>query len=162
MLNIYIAGASAEIERCEAFRDACVAMGYTVPHDWCAMVRNVGAANGPLPVGVRRAAKNLAYAGASTCDVFALLLPGEIGNVGGRDPMLSAFSPRGQRVHTVGAWWELAIAEHDVHHNSAARREMLIVGDAPERTVMTVDLPHAWTDAEALDWLRVLAAKAGA
>lgn len=145
MTRLCIAAASAEIERAEAFRDACKAMGYVVDHDWMAMVRSVGQANGAIGDDARRAAKRLAYAGASTCDVFVLLLPG----LAEPDPRWGMAS----RLYTIGAWWELGVASY-AHDWTEAAREILIVGDSPDRTVMTVDLPHVWTDAEALEWLR--------
>lgn len=136
-MNIYIAGASAEIERCERMRDACKGMGYHVPRDWCAMVRSVGQANGPLPVYVQRAAKRLAYEGATTCDVFAFLLP---------TPPLN----------TSGAWCEVAWFDHA---STVTNRESLIVGD-PNRSVMLVDHPCVASDEEALHYLCGLLADA--
>ena len=141
MTTLYVAGASAEIERCEAFRDACKAMGYVVTVDWCAMVRSVGAANGGLADDQRRAAKALAYEGASTCDVFVLLLPG------------GYMTTRGARFNaTIGAWCELGHSEATRHNVTWGypSREFLVVGDSPERTVFAVDLPHYATDADAL------------
>ena len=140
-MKIYIAGASAEIERCEAFRDAAVALGYELSADWCAAIR---ACNGLANVGLdddhRRAAEDLATSGVAACELFVLLLPGFIP---------SAFGAGGKptRIHTIGAWMELQQALRQEH-------EILLVGECPERTVFTVDLECIATDAEALMWMR--------
>jgi hypothetical protein len=141
-MRLYVAGASAEIERAESFIKAARDMGYVVEHDWCAMIRDVGAANGPIERAQREAAASLAYKGATTCDLFVLLLPA-----------LATTAPCYACQHrkpalTIGAWMELAWAVEQ-------GREVVLVGECPERTVMTVNLKHIATDDEhALMWLR--------
>lgn len=141
--SIYIAGASAELERCEAFRDACVAMGYALTFDWMANVREHGQANGNIGTSARRHAKNEAYYGATRCDAFVLLLTRRVGWT---------------TTSTIGAWVELGASVMDHNYRRAVRtgweRDFLIVGELPERTIFTVDLTHVATDAEALERLR--------
>ena len=127
-MKLYVAGASAEIKRCEAFRDAAVALGCTLSADWMAMVREVGNANHLCTDDERREAKQLAGEGVRRCDMFVLLMP--------RAGMA-----------TIGAWYELGLAEN-------CMCDVLLVGDAPERTVMSHGLDHISSDDEALGHLR--------
>lgn len=88
-LRVYIAGASAEVELCERYRDRLHANGIDV-HDWMSRVRaNPRRHDRAIPETERRriAAQN-ANAVASA-DVFWLLIP---------------------ETTTIGAWVELGIA----------------------------------------------------
>lgn len=89
-LRIYLAGASAEVELCERYRDRLRAAGVEVAHDWMSGVRaNHRRHDRALPDKERRriAARN-ANAVASA-DVFWILVP---------------------QTPTIGAWVELGIA----------------------------------------------------
>ena len=141
-MKLYIAGASAEIERCEAFRDAAVALGYEITGDWCTMIRSVGNANVWITVEQRRAAEDLATSGVAACELFVLLMPRTLRN------------GSWEYGHTIGAWCELAMAKR-------GEKEILLVGERPERTVFTVDLECIATDAEALMWMRGRLANGG-
>lgn len=137
-MKLYIAGASSEIVRCEAFRDAAVKLGYKLTADWMVMIRETGKANTGLTDEQRRAAEALAIAGVTECELFVLLLPGTRENdYRGNAPV---------QLHTIGAWYELAVAKNS--------KKVLLVGTEPERTVFTVDLERIETDAEALMWMR--------
>jgi hypothetical protein len=137
-VNLYVAGASAEIERAETFIAAARGMDYAITFDWPAAIRTLGkGANVGLDDKERRLAKWSAYEAAKTCDVFVLLLPSE-------------------PVATIGAWCELGAATVTRWNVKVGypSREFLLVGEHPERTVFAVDLPHYATDADALEQLR--------
>ena len=135
-MKLYIAGASAEIERCEAFRDAAVALGYEITADWMAMIQLCdGAANHGLSPEARHAARSLAVYGIHQCDLFVLLMP--------RPPAT-----------TIGAWYEWNRAE-------SAGKRCLIVGVDAERTVMTAGCDVIESDADALEWMRGRLANGG-
>ena len=133
-MKVYLAGASAEIARCEAFRDEMVASGYSITSDWCALVREAGAANDGLDDTTRRAAVTAAEDGVRACDLFVFLLPG-------------LARPYGEYRTTIGAWLELEMAKR-------GSKEILLVGEAPSRTVFTVGLDCIAEDHDALMWLR--------
>ncbi len=139
MPNIYIAGASAELERCEAFRDACVAMGYRVTFDWMANIRRVGAANEGVSDAEAIACAKKSDHGIEDADVFVLLL-----------------KPDGRA--SFGAAQEFGYARA-----VTIRPRLLVVGRNP--SVFLRDVPHVDNDGEALGWLHahlVLARKGGA
>ena len=143
MITIYIAGASAELERCESFRDACRAMGYVVTFDWAVVRRASSKTDAELTPSERAEIKGACYRGAASCDVFVLLLPG----IGDGDAFGMA-----PRLHTIGAWCELGYAEATRHQVTLGHgsREIIVVGESPERTVFAAGLPHYATDEAAL------------
>jgi hypothetical protein len=131
---LYVAAASAEIGRAEAFRDACVAMGYTITFDWMANIRRVGAANEGVSDEDAMECCERSDRGVLDAEVFVLLL--------GK----SSF----------GAAEEFGFARCDARVFDPPKT-FLIVGSHP--SVFLRRYPHVETDALALDWLR--ARKAG-
>jgi|HubBroStandDraft_1064217.scaffolds.fasta_scaffold38917_6 hypothetical protein len=89
-MRLYLAGASAEVEVCEWYRDRLLAEGVEIVHNWMAGVRaNPERRDNEIP---RRDRKRIAATCANyvtEADVFWLLSP---------------------RESTIGAWVELGIA----------------------------------------------------
>jgi len=89
-VRVYLAGASAEVDVCEWYRDRLLASGVEIVHNWMASVRaNPERRDNEVP---RRDRKRIAATCANhvaSADVFWLLVP--------REP-------------TIGAWVELGIA----------------------------------------------------
>jgi hypothetical protein len=89
-VKIYIAGASAEIERAERAIELARLAGFEVAYDWPANVREVGESNPPDATDEqRREWAGTALWAVAQVDAFWLLLP--------REP-------------TVGAWFEFGAA----------------------------------------------------
>ena len=125
MTRVYVAGASAEIERCERFRDRCIAAGHAVTFDWMAHVRSTGSANTGLTREQRELAALACLDGAGVADVFILLFP---------------------RAVTIGAWVEYGFVLRDC---SLVR--VIVVGDDGS-SVMTAarEVEYAHDEDEAL------------
>jgi hypothetical protein len=123
-MRVYVAGASAEIDRCERFRDRCIAAGHAVTFDWMAHVRSTGSANIGLTREQRELAALACLDGVSNADVFVLLFP---------------------RAVTVGAWVEFGFALR------CPLVRVIVVGD-DDSSVMTAawEVEYARDEDEAL------------
>jgi hypothetical protein len=95
--TIYVAGASAQIELNEKFRDKLREAGWIITFDWAAKVREVGNAS-PDDPEIRREAALADLKGVADADVLWLLQP---------DPTSTS----------TGAWVELgaAISRRDIY-----------------------------------------------
>ncbi len=118
-MRVYVAGASAEVDVCEWYRDRLLAAGVDVAHNWMASVRaNPERRDNEIP---RRDRKRIAATCANSvavADVFWLL------------------APKGM---TIGAWVELGIAF------GSARPTIIVSG--PWKTVFG-DLADQFTEHE--------------
>ena len=112
-MTIYLAGASADIDRVETLRDELIAAGHSISHDWTADVRALGNANHGLTREQREHAADSCLAGVRACSVFVLLMPPNT-------------------IGTIGAWVEYGFA--------LGERKRVIVVDDDERSVMTAAL----------------------
>lgn len=125
LMRIYVAGASAEILRAEAFVKRLRDAGFEITFDWPAMIRSVGSANGGLTDDQRNDASYHALAGVDECDVLVLLVPS---------------------VASSGCWLETGYA-------FGSQRDIIYVGD-PERTIFSALTRHVVaTDDQAFDLL---------
>lgn len=127
MIKVYVAGASAEIERCEAFIKRLRDAGFEITFDWPAMVRSVGSANGGLTDAQREDAAQATLQGVVDSDWLVLLQP---------------------RLPSIGCWVELGVG-----HMSGT--SLLFVGD-PERTIFSALARVVASEDEALDCLKHL------
>jgi|GEM_PF-4655184 len=130
MKRIYIAGASAELDRCERFRDAVIALGFEVTYDWMTARRVAGKGDAELSPQDRENIAELCMLGVDKCDAFVLLIP---------------LPPS----ETVGAWVEYGMAYGLIGSDGVT---CVIVGTHP--TIFTEAADHVATDADALDYLR--------
>jgi hypothetical protein len=125
-MKVYVAGASAEILRAEAFVKRLRAAGFEITFDWPAMIRSVGSANGGLTDDQRNDASYHALAGVDECEVLVLLVPEK---------------------PSIGCWVELGYAFQGCIDT------LLYVGD-PERTIFSALTRHVVaTDDQAFDLL---------
>lgn len=78
-MRIYIAGASAELDRAESAIAAVRALGHTVVHDWPAVIRKVrheqGRSDGDLTRAEASDHADEDLAAVRGCDLFWLLVP---------------------------------------------------------------------------------------
>lgn len=89
-LRIYVAGASAEIERCEAFIARLRAAGFEITFDWPAHIRKVGASNEGIDLATRKSSAEADIQAVRDAEWFVLLEPEE--------------------AKTIGAWVEMGVA----------------------------------------------------
>lgn len=134
--RFYVAGASAELERAEAFMDALEGLGFENAHRWpddirAALARGAGANRGLSRSERLRLAAMDRGAVRSATFVVLLLPPPEI--------------------VTVGAWIEFGIALVET------TRPVYTVGEDVERTIFTALAGHFECDAHAVDFFRGVA-----
>jgi len=76
MAKVYIAGASREPERLDAFFDAVLAQGHTITCDWREEQRaHAGVREADLPVAVRQQAAAKDLAGVREAELLIVLMP---------------------------------------------------------------------------------------
>jgi hypothetical protein len=134
-MRVYIAGASAEIDRCEAFRDAVIAMGHEITFDWMAERRSRPTPDRDLAPMDRVIIARKCLDGVHRSNAFVMLFP---------------------RAPTKGAWIEYGYAL-----GCAEQAYRVIVGD-DRSTALTAryGVDHIATDELALTWLRSMVARA--
>lgn len=119
-LRVYIAGASAEVDLCERYRDRLHAHGIDV-HDWMSRVRtNPHRHDRAIPEAERRRIAAQNANAVAIADVFWLLVP---------------------ETPTIGAWVELGIAF------GSARPAVLVSGPFALRSIFA-DLADGFTEHE--------------
>lgn len=93
-MMVYLAGASAEVELCEWYRDRLLAAGVEIAHNWMASVRSdPERRDNEIPIKDRRRIAASCANAVAGADVFWLMVP--------QDPSVHV---------TIGAWVELGIA----------------------------------------------------
>jgi len=76
-VKVYVAAASAEIERAERFAREARRLGHEVTHDWMAIVRSQTVSESELPRAIRREAATDDIRGVREAEVFIMLVPDE-------------------------------------------------------------------------------------
>jgi hypothetical protein len=136
-IPIYVAGASAEVERAERWRDALLATGrFTLTHDWMAQVRAAReeghATDRTLAEGDRVHHARADWGAVLTAHVVWLLLPEK---------------------PSTGCWVELGMAlEHQRHEFPS--KLIVMSGANSKACLFTALVPtHVGTDVDAFDWI---------
>lgn len=76
-MKIYVAAASAEIERASAFMQFVRELGHDITHDWVPELRAQSVPESQLPVAVRRASAQADLDGVRRADLLVVLVPHE-------------------------------------------------------------------------------------
>lgn len=120
---VYLAGASADLETCERYRDRLRAAGLEIARDWMADIRENAARGRPdheIPADERKAYAESDLRGVYACDVFWLLVPSNA---------------------SIGAWVEFgwALATRALRQLQAGEwnRRPLIIASGPWRSIFT-------------------------
>lgn len=138
-MNVYVAGASSEIDRCEGFMKRLRVAGVTVVSTWPQVIRKVGAAN---PMGAPRQDRAGWAAGdlseLSAANVFCFLLPN--GKVS-----------EGALVEYGYATCFAAVAREarEAGVSGAPKFQIMVVGK--ETSIFTALAPHYATEDDAFD-----------
>lgn len=128
MIPIYVAGASAEIDRCALFMSQAHALGFEVSHDWAAAMAGAGKPDDALEVLEQHEHAKRDVEGIEGAELVIVLVP-----------------QRG--VRTRGMLIEFGIA-------LGLDRPILVVGDRRELGLFgTLATEYVADDAQALLWL---------
>ncbi len=74
-ITLYVAGASKEIDRCEAFMRAAQALGFELTYDWVSIMRQAPAPDGELDEAILRAIGTSEIDAVLESELFVLLHP---------------------------------------------------------------------------------------